>query len=190
MLDLSNEEHKEIYDKLDEKSRDLVVKRRNNFTFSDFSKNKKALKNRNDLDNSTFHSTHLDNANLSGSNLEKSFFSHSSLCDANLKKANLKEAIFEFGQADGTDFEGANLEGAKFTGVWGLERANFKDTIFEGKPGYGDKWTGKSKLAEFKEEEKIKRKQRKLESGSKKGGSKSKKSKSKKGKRVRGTRRK
>jgi uncharacterized protein YjbI with pentapeptide repeats len=167
---------------LGKETRDLVVEKKNNFTFSDFSKNKKALKNRDDLDNSTFHMTQMDHTNLSGSNLEKSLFSHTGMNSAIFKKANLKGAVFEYGDADGANFEGADLEGAKFTNVHALERANFKNTIYEGKPGYGDKWTGKSLLDEYKEEQKIKRKKSKLESESKKGGRKSKKRQSKRGK--------
>ena len=187
MLDLSNEKDKEIYDTLGEETRDLVVKKRNNYTFSDFVKNKKALKKRDDLDNSTFHLTQMDHANLSGSNLEKSFFSHSNMNSANFKGANLKGAVFEFGDADGANFEGADLEGAVFTSVHALDRANFKNTIYDGKPGFGDKWTGKSLYDEHKEKMKIERKKRKMESESQKGGRKSKRQ-GKKGRGVKMTR--
>jgi len=189
MLDLSNEKDKEIYDKLDDKTRDLVVESRNNYTFSDIKKNKKDFKNKKDLDNSIFHMTQMDHANLSGSNLNKSHFSHASMGSTVFKGSNLKDSVFEFGDADGANFEGADLEGAKFTSVWGLDRANFKNTIYDGKPGYGDKWTGKSLLDEHKEQMKMERKKRKLES-EKKGGRKSRKRQSKRGKKVKMSRRK
>ena len=186
MLDLSNEEDKKIYDKLGEETRDLVVEKRNNYTFSDFKKSKKAFKNRDDLDNSTFHMTQMDHANLSGSNLKDSLFSHASMASTNFKNAKLKDSVFEYGIADGADFEGADLEGVKFNNVHALERANFKNTIYDGKPGFGDKWTGKSLLDEHKEKMKIEKKKRKMES--QKGGRRSRKKQSKR--RVRFSRKK
>ena len=74
MLDPENSAaDKEIYDKLDPKNRDDMVKKRNNFAFADFKKSKKAFKNRKDLDNSTFHTTNLDHVNFEKSNLSSKF---------------------------------------------------------------------------------------------------------------------
>jgi uncharacterized protein YjbI with pentapeptide repeats len=164
MLDPENSAaDKEVYDKLDPKYRDDVVVKRNNFTFTDLKKSKKAFKNRKDLDNSTFHTTKMDHVNFEKSNLEKSKFFNADLLTTNLKGANLKDSTFEFGIVDGANFEGANLEGVTFHGVSGLDRANFKGTIYEGKPGYGDKYTGMSLLDEVNEKRKSYLKQKRLE---------------------------
>ena len=164
MLDPENSEvDKEIYDNLDPKYRDDVVVKRNNFTFTNLKKNKKAYKNREDLDHSTFHTTTLDHVNLEKSNLKNSKFFNANLLTTNLKGANLKDSTFEFGIVDGANFEGANLEGVTFHGVSGLDRANFKGTIYEGKPGYGDKYTGMSLLDEVNEKRKAYLKEKRLE---------------------------
>lgn len=163
MLDPENSAaDKEVYDKLDPKYRDDVVVKRNNFTFSDLKKSKKAFKNRKDLDHSTFHTTKLDHVNLEKSNLEKSKFFNADLLTTNLKGANLKDSTFEFGIVDGANFEGANLEGVTFHGVTGIDRANFKGTVFEGKPGYGENYTGMSLYDEVKEKRKSYLKEERL----------------------------
>jgi uncharacterized protein YjbI with pentapeptide repeats len=163
MLNLDIPEEKEMYDKLSPTNRESVVKGRNKFFFSNFKNNKKMLKNRKDLDHSDFHTTTLDGANLSNSNLESSKFFNADLLDTVLKGANLKNSKFEFGIVDGANFEGANLEGVTFEGVEGLDRANFKGTIFESEPGYGNNYTGKSKWKEVNELRKESRKKMKLE---------------------------
>ena len=61
------------------------------------------------------------------------------------------------------NFEGADLEGVTFEGVHGLDRANFKGTVFEGKPGYGENYTGMSLFDEVGEKRKAYLKQKRLE---------------------------
>lgn len=162
---------------------DSVKEGRNVFFMrNDLKKDKKTLKNRKDLDNSKFTATDLTEANLSNSDLNNSLFDFTQLIganlsktnlegsifetatnlnDANLKGANLKNAKFIRAHVDGTDFEGAHLDGVYFDPeqVYHLDRANFKGTIFEGTPGYGNNYTGKS----IEKEEQDKRKEERRE---------------------------
>ncbi len=160
------------------------------FMRKDLKKDKKTLKNRSDLDNSKFLATDLTEANLSNSNLYNSIFDFTTLIGANLSKANLegstflkgtnlndanlkgailKDAVFKHAHVDGADFEGAVLDGVFFDPehVYNLDRANFKKTIFEGRPGYGNNYTGKSiekeKEDKRKEERREKRETKKIE---------------------------
>ena len=156
--------HTDVYDYLnpDKKDDDVEKKVRNNFAFNDLKKSKKAYKKRNDLDHSFFHTSNLDNVNFEKSNLEDSTFFNTALLDANLKGANLKNSKFEFGIVDGANFEGANLEGVTFKGVERLDRANFKNTIYEGKKGFGENYTGKSLLGEVNDKRKEYLKEQRL----------------------------
>jgi len=159
------EVHTDIYDYLNPEKKDdsMDKKKRNNFAFTDFKKNKKAFKNKKDLDHSIFHTTNLHQVNFEKSNLEDSQFFNADLLTTNLKGANLKNSTIKWGTVDGANFEGADLEGVTFEGVHGLDRANFKGTVFEGKPGYGENYTGMSLYDEVAEKRKAFLKQRRLE---------------------------
>jgi uncharacterized protein YjbI with pentapeptide repeats len=159
------EVHTDIYDYLKPENKDdsMDKKKRNNFAFTNFKKNKKAFKNRKDLDHSIFHTTNLHQVNFEKSNLEGSEFFNADLLTTNLKGANLKNSNIKWGTVDGANFEGADLEGVTFEGVHGLDRANFKGTVFEGKPGYGENYTGMSLFDEVGEKRKAFLKQRRLE---------------------------
>jgi len=159
------EVHTDIYDYLNPEKKDdsMDKKKRNNFAFTNFKKNKKAFKNRKDLDHSIFHTTNLHQVNFEKSNLEDSQFFNADLLTTNLKGANLKNSTIKWGTVDGANFEGADLDGVTFEGVHGLDRANFKGTIFEGKPGYGENYTGMSLFDEVGEKRKAFLKQRRLE---------------------------
>jgi uncharacterized protein YjbI with pentapeptide repeats len=157
--------HTDIYDYLNPEKKDdsMDKKKRNNFAFTNFKKNKKAFKNRKDLDHSIFHTTNLHQVNFEKSNLEDSQFFNADLLTTNLKGVNLKNSTIKWGTVDGANFEGADLEGVTFEGVHGLDRANFKGTVFEGKPGYGENYTGMSLYDEVGEKRKAFLKQRRLE---------------------------
>lgn len=157
--------HTDIYDYLNPEKKDdsMDKKKRNNFAFTNFKKNKKAFKNRKDLDHSIFHTTNLHQVNFEKSNLEDSQFFNADLLTTNLKGAKLKNSTIKWGTVDGANFEGADLEGVTFEGVHGLDRANFKGTIFEGKPGYGENYTGMSLYDEVGEKRKAFLRQRRLE---------------------------
>jgi uncharacterized protein YjbI with pentapeptide repeats len=159
------EVHTDIYDYLKPENKEdgMDKKKRNNFAFTNFKKNKKAFKNRKDLDHSIFHTTNLHQVNFEKSNLEDSKFFNADLLTTNLKGANLKNSTVKWGTVDGANFEGADLDGVTFEGVHGLDRANFKGTIFEGKPGYGENYTGMSLFDEVGEKRKAFLKQRRLE---------------------------
>jgi uncharacterized protein YjbI with pentapeptide repeats len=159
------EVHTDIYDYLKPENKEdgMDKKKRNNFAFTNFKKNKKAFKNRKDLDHSIFHTTNLHQVNFEKSNLEDSKFFNADLLTTNLKGANLKNSTLQWGTVDGANFEGADLDGVTFEGVHGIDRANFKGTVFEGKPGYGENYTGMSLYDEVGEKRKAFLKQRRLE---------------------------
>jgi hypothetical protein len=83
--------------------------------------------------------------------------------ELNFKNVDLSNVDLRNLDLSGANFEGADLEGVTFEGVHGLDRANFKGTVFEGKPGYGENYTGMSLYDEVGEKRKAFLKQRRLE---------------------------